>query len=317
MSKRLEITSWLIASLLLATISLPALAQETADDGAGMSSLDEELFNDLGSDLFDDIDLPDEAKAAPDDTKPPTEAGKQTKSEDSGDVGSGDIGSGDQAEGPRGFGADQANQVQGEDALTKIGGLMREVQKRIAGGQAESQTVAMQQEIIEEIEKLLEQQNNQNNQNQSSSNSQNQNQQQNQQQQQQNQSQSQQQQNQQQNQQQGGQQQQQQSGQQQSQQQQQGQSQPQEQQGGDSQPGEAEMQAGEMSEDSQDSTDNLRDAKVLAISPEEQDALVKKAWGNLPPHLRKQISNSSMERFLPKYERLTQEYFRKLAEIEE
>jgi len=319
MSKRYVIASWLIASLWIATITLPAMAQEAADDGAGMSSLDEELFNDLGSDLFDDIDLPDEAKAAPDDTKPPTDAGMQTKSEGSGDVGSGDIGSGDPAEGPRGFGADQANQVQGEDPLTKIGGLMREVQKRIAGGQAESQTVAMQQEIIEEIEKLLDQQNNQNNQSQSNSNSQNQNQQQNQQQQQQNQSQSQQQQNQQQNQQQGGQQQQQQSGQQQSQQQQQGQgqSQPQEQQGGDSQPGEAEMQAGETSEDSQDSSENLRDAKVLAISPEEQDALVKKAWGNLPPHLRKQISNSSMERFLPKYERLTQEYFRKLAEIEE
>ncbi|PQO39289.1 hypothetical protein C5Y96_05390 [Blastopirellula marina] len=77
------------------------------------------------------------------------------------------------------------------------------------------------------------------------------------------------------------------------------------------------MQEGKTSEDSQNSSDKVRDGKVLAISPEEQDALIKKAWGNLPPHLRKQISNSSMERFLPKYERLTQEYFRKLAEIEE
>ncbi|PQO34517.1 hypothetical protein DTL21_13450 [Bremerella cremea] len=77
------------------------------------------------------------------------------------------------------------------------------------------------------------------------------------------------------------------------------------------------MQPGEQSQDGEDSNDKLRDQKVLAISPEEQDALIKKAWGNLPPHLRKQISNTSMERFLPKYERLTQEYFRKLAEIEE
>ncbi|WDI43268.1 hypothetical protein [Bremerella sp. P1] len=312
MSKRFVITSWVIASLLIAIIAAPISAQEPSDDGAGMSSLDEELFNDLGSDLFDDLDLPEEAKAAPDDTKPPTDAGRNTDGEDIGEEGSPDG-----AEGPRGFGSDQTNQMQGEDPLTKIGGLMREVQKRMAGGQAESQTVAMQQEIIVEIEKLLEQQNNQNNQNQSNNNSQNQNQQQNQQQQQ-NQSQSQQQQNQQQNQQQG-QQQQQQTGQQQSQQQQKGQSQsqPQEQQGGDSQPSQAQMQQGEKSEDSQDSSDKLRDAKVLAISPEEQDALIKKAWGNLPPHLRKQISNSSMERFLPKYERLTQEYFRKLAEIEE
>ncbi|PQO27761.1 hypothetical protein C5Y97_27110 [Blastopirellula marina] len=73
------------------------------------------------------------------------------------------------------------------------------------------------------------------------------------------------------------------------------------------------MQAGEGDQ----STDQLREEKVLAISPEEQDALIKKAWGNLPPHLRKQISNTSMERFLPKYERLTQEYFRKLAEVED
>lgn len=315
MSKRFIITSGIIAGLLIALMTVPVLAQDAKDDGAGMSSLDEELFNDLGSDLFDDLDLPVEAKAAPDDTKPPVDAGMRTDGEDVGEEGS-------QAkpEGPRGFGADQTNQVQGEDPLTKIGGLMREVQKRIAGGQAESKTVAMQQEIIEEIEKLLDQQNNQNNQNQSNSNSQNQNQQQNQQQQQQqNQSQSQQQQNQQQNQQQSGQQQQQQqSGQQQSQQQQQGQSQSQQQQqGGESQPSQAQMQEGETSEDSQESSDKLRDGKVLAISPEEQDALIKKAWGNLPPHLRKQISNSSMERFLPKYERLTQEYFRKLAEIEE
>lgn len=311
MFNRFFTMGWIVASLLVAVMVVPALGQESGEDGAGMSSLDEELFNDLGSDLFDDIDLPEEAKSAPDDTKPPTDAGMQTDGEDIGEEGKKDA-----AEGPRGFGSDQTNQIQGEDPLTKIGGLMREVQKRIAGGQAESQTVAMQQEIIEEIEKLLEQQNNQNQSNNNSQN-QNQNQQQNQQQQQQNQSQSQQQQNQQQNQQQGGQQQQQQSGQQQSQQQGQSQSQPQEQQGGDSQPSQAQMQQGENSEDSQDSSDKVRDGKVLAISPEEQDALIKKAWGNLPPHLRKQISNSSMERFLPKYERLTQEYFRKLAEIED
>lgn len=315
MSNRFFTTCWVLAGLLFATMTVPVLAQEAKDDGAGMSSLDEELFNDLGSDLFDDLDLPVEAKAAPDDSKPPADAGMPVDGED---VGEG--GSKDKPEGPRGFGTDQTDQIQQGDPLTKIGGLMREVQKRIAGGQAESQTVAMQQEIIEEIEKLLEQQNNQNNQNQSNSNSQNQNQQQNQQQQQQqNQSQSQQQQNQQQNQQQGGQQQQQQTGQQQSQQQQQGesQSQQQQQQGGESQPSQAQMQEGETSEDAQNSSDKVRDGKVLAISPEEQDALIKKAWGNLPPHLRKQISNSSMERFLPKYERLTQEYFRKLAEIEE
>ncbi|MHC2067699.1 hypothetical protein ACYFX5_09525 [Bremerella sp. T1] len=291
----------MIFSLLV--LAMPVSAQEPADDGAGMSSLDEELFNDLGSDLFDDIDLPEDAKTAPDDSKPPTEQGLQP-----------DL-SADSDGGPRGFGADQTEQMQSEDPLSKIGGLMRQVQQRIADGQAESRTVAMQQEIIEEIEKLLEQQSQQNNQSQSNSNSQQQNQQQNQQQQNQNQSQ-------QQGQQKGSQQQKQpgsQQQQEQSQSQQQGQNQPmpEGQQGSDTQPSEAEMQQGESSQDSQESSDELRDGKVLAISPEEQDALIKKAWGNLPPHLRKQISNSSMERFLPKYERLTQEYFRKLAELED
>lgn len=73
----------------------------------------------------------------------------------------------------------------------------------------------------------------------------------------------------------------------------------------------------EPGQNGEDSSDRLREDEMLNISPEEQDALIKKAWGNLPPHLRKQISNSSMERFLPKYERLTQEYFRRLAELEE
>ncbi|CAE7852876.1 unnamed protein product, partial [Symbiodinium microadriaticum] len=134
----------MIFSLLV--LAMPVSAQEPADDGAGMSSLDEELFNDLGSDLFDDIDLPEDAKTAPDDSKPPTEQGLQPDP------------SADSDGGPRGFGADQTEQMQSEDPLSKIGGLMRQVQQRIADGQAESRTVAMQQEIIEEIEKLLEQQ---------------------------------------------------------------------------------------------------------------------------------------------------------------
>lgn len=295
---------WLLAAVLVlpsGSANLPtAFAQSDGEEGAGMSDLDKQLFNDLGSDLFDDLDLPAEATEAPKEKKPTTTDEKPGEKP----PGQPDP-SDDDPTGERGFGADPDLGTPQGDPLSKIGGMMREVQKRIAGGQAEQDTVAMQQEIIDEINKLLEQQNQQQQQNQNNNQQQNQQQQ----------NQNQQQQNQQQNQQQ-------QQSQQQSQQQQQGQQQgqqPQNQQAGgsQSQPGQSEMQPGEESKDSENSSDRLREEKVLAISPEEQDALVKKSWGNLPPHLRKQISNSTMERFLPKYERLTQEYFRKLAEVEE
>lgn len=300
----------MIVAMLLAVwngvVPRHAAAQSGEQEDPSMSSLDQELFNDLGSDLFDDLDLPAEAMEAPQETKPSDNADTSKKTL----PGQPDP-SDDDNKGPRGFGADPSQDLPAGDPLSKIGGLMREVQQRIAEGQAEQQTVAMQQEIIEEINKLLEeqqqqQQQQQQNNNQNNNQNQQQNQNQDQQQQQQNQQQSQSQQQSQQSQQQG--QQQQNSQQQQSQQ---------ESQGSDSQASESQMQPGEQSQDSEDSNDKLRDQKVLAISPEEQDALIKKAWGNLPPHLRKQISNTSMERFLPKYERLTQEYFRKLAEVEE
>lgn len=295
---------WLFAVFLILPIvgtHLPSsFAQSEAEEGAGMSDLDQELFNDLGSDLFDDLDLPAEATEAPQDKKTPVATEGKPGEMQPGQLDPSD----DDPTGERGFGADPDLETPQGDPLSKIGGMMREVQQRIAGGQAEKETVAMQQDIIDEINKLLEQQNQQQQQNQNNNQQQNQ---------QQNQDQQQKQQNQQQQSQQG-----------QSQQKQQGEQQQQGQQqrsqqaaSSQSEPSESEMQQGEKSEDGENSSDRLRDEKVLAISPEEQDALVRKTWGNLPPHLRKQISNSTMERFLPKYERLTQEYFRKLAEVEE
>ncbi|MBI1247160.1 hypothetical protein GC197_04870 [bacterium] len=310
--------AWMLVMVCLLSGSLvaSASAQEVKEEDPAMSSLDEELFNDLGSDLFNDIDLPDETQPKPEMKPAKNEEPKPGKTTKPGEAAKLGEKTDDEQAGPRGMGADQTDPAVKEDPLSKIGGMMREVQKRISGGQAETKTVAMQQEIIEEIEKLLNQDDNsQNNQSQSGGGSQSQNQNQ----QQQNQSGSGQQQ---QNQSQGGQpqggnpQQGNQAGQQKSQGQQQGQ--PMGQEGsGDSNPAEGRMQGEQESKDAQNSSDKLRDQDTLPISPEEQDALVKKAWGNLPPHLRKQISNSSMERFLPKYERLTQEYFRKLAEIEE
>ncbi len=277
------------------------LAQE---ESSGMSSLDEQLFNDLGDDLFGDLELPPEIEVPPQEQGQSLPAGAEEE---------GQVRSDDERTGPRGFGADLPTDSEQGDPLTRIGSLMRQVQQQMAAGQAEKRTVAMQQQIVEEIEKLL-QQDQQQNQNQNNSQNQQQNRQQNQQNQQ--------------NQQQGqsGQpsQQQEQSG---NQQQEPGKEQPQggeqaqqQQSGGtQSQPGEEMQQEGEQDQEGEtdDSSDRLRNDPVVAISPEEQDALIKEAWGNLPSHLRKQISNTSMERFLPKYEKLTQEYFRRLAERKE
>lgn len=42
--------------------------------------------------------------------------------------------------------------------------------------------------------------------------------------------------------------------------------------------------------------------------------LNRKAWGHLPAVLREPVLNADFERFLPKYERLIERYFRRLAE---
>jgi hypothetical protein len=41
--------------------------------------------------------------------------------------------------------------------------------------------------------------------------------------------------------------------------------------------------------------------------------LLKNVWGELPPRLRQQMLQSSMEQFLPKYELLIEEYFKTLV----
>jgi hypothetical protein len=43
---------------------------------------------------------------------------------------------------------------------------------------------------------------------------------------------------------------------------------------------------------------------------------MRQAWGNLPERLREQMMQSSVDGFLPKYERLIEEYFKRLAEDE-
>jgi len=51
-------------------------------------------------------------------------------------------------------------------------------------------------------------------------------------------------------------------------------------------------------------------------SSEESDAadVLREVWGHLPPKVREAMQNASLEEFLPKYDRLIEEFYRRLAE---
>ncbi|HTN74239.1 MAG TPA: hypothetical protein VL096_03295, partial [Pirellulaceae bacterium] len=64
-----------------------------------------------------------------------------------------------------------------------------------------------------------------------------------------------------------------------------------------------------------DSTDELRksgEAKVAEAAA--MDQLVKEVWGHLPEKVRSQMQNVGVEQFLPKYEKLIEDYYKRLAE---
>ena len=42
--------------------------------------------------------------------------------------------------------------------------------------------------------------------------------------------------------------------------------------------------------------------------------LMKDIWGQLPPHAREQMLQSPPEQFLPKYELMLEQYYKRLAE---
>jgi hypothetical protein len=66
-----------------------------------------------------------------------------------------------------------------------------------------------------------------------------------------------------------------------------------------------------------DSTDRLAKAgKTEVTTPEEMETLVKRVWGHLPDKVRDQMQNVGVENFLPKYEKLIEEYYKRLAEEE-
>ena len=54
----------------------------------------------------------------------------------------------------------------------------------------------------------------------------------------------------------------------------------------------------------------------VEVDMAEMEALIKEIWGRLPPRSREQLLNSHVERFLPLYDQIISEYFKRLAEEE-
>ncbi len=61
-----------------------------------------------------------------------------------------------------------------------------------------------------------------------------------------------------------------------------------------------------------DSTDQLRQQTPEQAAAERQE-LLKDLWGHLPERVREQMLQASMDQFLPKYQLLLEEYFKRLV----
>ena len=64
---------------------------------------------------------------------------------------------------------------------------------------------------------------------------------------------------------------------------------------------------------SADSAENLREMATQRPDMSQMHNLLKDVWGELPPRLREQLLQSSIDEFLPRYELMIEEYFKNLA----
>jgi hypothetical protein len=63
-----------------------------------------------------------------------------------------------------------------------------------------------------------------------------------------------------------------------------------------------------------DSTDRIERGTKEAVETAEVKDLMRRMWGHLPDKMRDQMQAALSERFLPKYERLIEDYYKRLAE---
>lgn len=82
---------------------------------------------------------------------------------------------------------------------------------------------------------------------------------------------------------------------------------PQQAQPGDGQPGQNSQQP------ARDSTDRVDPGAAETAKAEDLDRILQQLWGHLPQRQREQLLQTSREQFLPKYELLIEQYFRRLS----
>lgn len=240
----------------------PAAAEPTAPKAAGKPALDlgDGLLDDLTGDLFEGLETEvqkglKEKEAAP---KPkPPEKPAQPDAPSPLDLPGEDIG-------------------QESNPILDIGRMMRYVEQRLAKQDAGAQTQAQQQQILDELARLIEQAqqpsqpDNASNQTPQMANRDQQDQQ--------------------------------------SQEQDSGSTRPQEQQGDGQTTGK--RPAGQPL----DSEEGVRESDIKQADPQTRSELIKSAWGHLPPHLREAMLNVPTGEYLPQYAPLIELYFKRLAE---
>jgi hypothetical protein len=67
---------------------------------------------------------------------------------------------------------------------------------------------------------------------------------------------------------------------------------------------------------SRDSEERLTERDANPVDAEAMQAMIKRVWGHLPDRVRQEMQNATVEEFLPKYQELIEDYFRRLAEEE-
>jgi hypothetical protein len=64
----------------------------------------------------------------------------------------------------------------------------------------------------------------------------------------------------------------------------------------------------------QQSSQRPPDKKQVKPDPAEMQNLIKDLWGELPPNIREQMMQNPTEQFVPQYESMIEEYYRRLSE---
>lgn len=87
-------------------------------------------------------------------------------------------------------------------------------------------------------------------------------------------------------------------------------------QGGQSRPGAGDGSAdGQVDQGPEKSTDRVDQADTTLTALQRQQELMRRMnWGSLPDRLRDQVRSTRVEQFLPKYARLIEQYYKRLAE---